>query len=63
MYYLHATVNTPRGEVDYKAEKQDSVDAFLKRIIQHHPSATSILISVVPDMDGYVTFADLQGHT
>lgn len=63
MYYLHATVNTKRGEHDYKAEGQASVDEFLRRIIQHHPSATSVVISIVPDKDGDVTFANISGHT
>ena len=55
--YVHITVNTSRGEFDYRFEKTDSLDAILARAIEMHPSATSAVISVVADVDGNSTIA------
>lgn len=50
--YVHVTVNSPRGEYEYTTEQQTSLDALLKRVLEQHPSATSMVMSIVPDKDG-----------
>lgn len=50
--YVVITVNTVRGEVEYKAEAQTSLDALFARVLEQHPSATSMVMTIVPDKDG-----------
>lgn len=61
-FYVHCTVNTPKGEVDYSHIETDSLDETLQMIVQHHPSATSMVLSVVPNIDNYAVFGDLELH-
>lgn len=52
-YYITLTVNSSRGECDYKFEQQDSLDAIMLRTLEMHPSATSVVMCIVPDHDDY----------
>lgn len=47
MFYVTATVNTPSKEYDYKITHENDLTALMKRIRQHHPSATSVVLSIV----------------
>lgn len=55
-YYIHLTVNsTSSREYDYTFEQSDSLDAVMLRVLEMHPSATSIVMSIVPNVDGIGT--------
>jgi len=56
-YYIHLTVNTAGHEYDFSMLHEDSLDAVMLRVLHLHPSATSVVMSIVPDKDGMnVTF-------
>lgn len=51
-YHIHLTVNSKSREYDYTFEQTDSLDAIMIRALQMHPSATSVVMSIAPNVDG-----------
>lgn len=52
-YYISLTVNSAgKREYDYTFEASDSLDAIMLRVLEMHPSATSVVMSIVPNVDG-----------
>jgi hypothetical protein len=47
-YYIVLTVNTDSNEYDYTIPYEDSLDAAMKRVLDMHPSCTSVVMTIVP---------------
>lgn len=54
-YHIHCTINTERSEYEYDTTSQDSIDMVMSRILEQHPSCTSVLMAIVPDTKVYPT--------
>lgn len=45
-YYLTITVNTKDTEYEYTVPYEDSLDAAMKRVLEQHPSLTSVVMVI-----------------
>jgi hypothetical protein len=55
-FYISITVNHPRGETDYNSIESNDLNLTFARVLEQHPSATSVVLCIVPNKDGPATF-------